>query len=43
MYLYNVMGEHEIKNLQKTAILGTAYVLEKVRAKVKLLNIQHGK
>jgi hypothetical protein len=43
MYLNNVMGELEIKNLQRTAILGTAYVLEKVRANVKLLNIEHGK
>jgi hypothetical protein len=29
-YLGNIQGEHEIKELQKTAILGTAHVLRKV-------------
>jgi hypothetical protein len=29
-YLSNISGKHEIKELQKTAILGTAHVLRKV-------------
>jgi hypothetical protein len=29
-YLSNVQGKHEIKELQKTAILGTAHTLRKV-------------
>jgi hypothetical protein len=29
-YLSNVPGIHEIKELQKTAILGTAHILRKV-------------
>jgi hypothetical protein len=29
-YLSNVPGKHEIKELQKTAILGTAHTLRKV-------------
>jgi hypothetical protein len=29
-YLSNILGEHEIKALQKTAILGTAHILWKV-------------
>jgi 3-deoxy-D-manno-octulosonic acid (KDO) 8-phosphate synthase len=29
-YLSNVSGKHEIKRLQKTAILGTAHILYKV-------------
>jgi hypothetical protein len=29
-YLNNVPGEHEIKELQKTAILGTAHKLREV-------------
>jgi hypothetical protein len=29
-YLSNVPGKHEIKELQKTAILGTAHILYKV-------------
>ena len=29
-YLSNVPGKHEIKELQKTAILGTAHILWKV-------------
>jgi hypothetical protein len=29
-YLSNVPGQHEIKELQKTAILGTAHTLYKV-------------
>jgi hypothetical protein len=26
-YLSNIMGKHKIKDLQKTAILGTTYIL----------------
>jgi hypothetical protein len=29
-YLSNIWGKHEIKELQKTAILGTAHILRKV-------------
>jgi phage replication-related protein YjqB (UPF0714/DUF867 family) len=29
-YLSNVSGIHEVKELQKTAILGTAHILRKV-------------
>jgi hypothetical protein len=29
-YLNNILGNHEIKELQKTAILGTAHILQKV-------------
>jgi hypothetical protein len=29
-YLSSVQGEHDIKELQKTAILGTAHILRKV-------------
>jgi hypothetical protein len=29
-YLSNVAGKHEIKELQKTAMLGTAHILRKV-------------
>jgi hypothetical protein len=29
-YLSNITGKHEIKGLQKTAVLGTAHVLRKV-------------
>jgi hypothetical protein len=29
-YLSNVPGKHEVKELQKTAILGTAHILWKV-------------
>jgi hypothetical protein len=29
-YLSNITGKHEIKELQKTAILGTAHILQKV-------------
>jgi hypothetical protein len=29
-YLTNIPGEHEIKGLQKTALLGTAHILRKV-------------
>jgi len=29
-YLSNVSGKHEIKELQKKAILGTAHILRKV-------------
>jgi len=29
-YMSNVSGKHEVKELQKTAILGTAHILRKV-------------
>jgi uncharacterized protein YneF (UPF0154 family) len=29
-YLSNIPGKHEIKELQKTATLGTAHILQKV-------------
>jgi len=29
-YISNIPGKHEVKELQKTAILGTAHVLRKV-------------
>ena len=30
-YLRNILGKHEIKELQKTVILGTAHILRKVQ------------
>ena len=30
-YMSNIPGKHEVKELQKTAILGTAHILQKVR------------
>jgi hypothetical protein len=32
-YLSNIPGKHEIQELQKRAILGTAHILRKVRTK----------
>jgi hypothetical protein len=29
-YLSHILGEHKIKKLQKTALLGTAHILRKV-------------
>jgi len=29
-YVSNIPGKHEVKQLQKTAILGTAHILRKV-------------
>jgi RNase P/RNase MRP subunit POP5 len=29
-YMSNIPGKHEVKQLQKTAILGTAHILRKV-------------
>jgi hypothetical protein len=29
-YVSNIPGKHEVKKLQKTAILGTAHILRKV-------------
>ena len=29
-YVSNIPGNHEVKKLQKTAILGTAYIIRKV-------------
>ena len=30
-YVSNIPGKHEVKELQKTAILGTAHILRKVQ------------
>jgi hypothetical protein len=30
-YVSNTLGKHEVKELQKTAILGTAHILRKVK------------
>jgi hypothetical protein len=30
IYMSNIPGNHEVKELQKTAILGTAHILRKV-------------
>ena len=30
-YVSNIPGKHEVKELQKTAILGTAHILQKVK------------
>jgi len=38
-YLSNIPEKHEVKELQKTAILGTAHILQKV----KVQSIEHGK
>jgi hypothetical protein len=40
-YLSNIPGKHEIKDLQKAAILGTTHFSEITNVKVQ--NIQHGK
>jgi hypothetical protein len=32
-YVSNIPGKHEVKELQKTAILGTAHILRKVLRK----------
>jgi len=29
-YMSNILGKHEVKELQKTAILGTAHIFRKV-------------
>jgi len=29
-YVNNILGKHEVKELQKTAILGTAHILREV-------------
>ena len=29
-YMSNILGQHEVKELQETAILGTAHILHKV-------------
>ena len=39
-YVSNIPGKHEVKELQKTAILGTAHTLRK-RTNVKVQSIQH--
>ena len=32
-YVSNISGKHEVKELQKTAILGTAHILREVKLK----------
>jgi len=34
-YVSNIPGKHEVKKLEKTAILGTAHILRKVLVKVQ--------
>jgi hypothetical protein len=41
-YLSNILGKQDIKELQKTAILGTANVLRK-SANIEVQNVYHGK
>ena len=41
-YPRNIPGKHEIKELQKTALLGTAHVLRK-GTYANVQDIQHGK
>jgi len=41
-YLSNIPGEHEIKELHKTAIMGTAHILHTITV-VKVHNVHHGK
>ena len=41
-YPSNIPGKHEIKGLQKTAIMGTAHILHK-NTGVKVHSVQHGK
>jgi len=36
-YLSNIPGKHEVKEIQKTAILGTAHILRKVLDTPKLI------
>jgi len=36
----NIAGKHEVKELQKTAILGTAHILRKVKRKSKAVPVQ---
>jgi hypothetical protein len=43
-YLSNIPGKHEIKELQKTAILGTAHILREVlmeKYKTYLINMRN--
>ena len=39
-YVSNIPGKHEVKELQKTAILGTAHILRKVKGKGKAIPLQ---
>jgi hypothetical protein len=41
-HLNNAPGEHKIKELQKIAILGTAYILRKAKLKIKLSHYRSG-
>jgi len=39
-YKSNIPGKHEVKELQKTAILATAHILQKVKKKGKVIPLQ---
>jgi len=39
-YMSNIPGKHEVKELQKIAILGTAHILRKVKGKGKVIPLQ---
>jgi hypothetical protein len=41
--LNNITGKHDIIELQKTAILDTAYIHTSESTNVKLHNVRHGK
>jgi hypothetical protein len=41
-YLSNIPGKHEIKELQKTAIMGTAHIPHKYTG-IKVHNVHHEK
>jgi len=39
-YVSNIPGNHEVKELQKTATLGTAHIIRKVKGKGKPVPLQ---
>jgi hypothetical protein len=39
-YVSNIPGKHEVKELQKTAKLGTAHILRKLKVKGKVIPLQ---
>jgi len=41
-YLSNIPGKHEMKGVQKTAIMGTAHILH-TNIGVQVHSVQHGK
>ena len=40
IYVSNIPGKHEVKELQKTAKLGTAHILRKLKVKGKVFPLQ---